>query len=143
MSTQGCSVLSFGHADLVRCVAWSLDGKQFLSGSDDETVRLWNVATGGCLRVIDGHTSRVSTVAWSASGEQLLSGSTTFRCGTPPLGSSCGYLMGTLLGSVARRGRRTADTFCPGPMTRHCGCGTWSRENAFAHLRGTLLGSIV
>ena len=35
-----------GHTQLVRAVAWSADQRRVLSGSDDKTVRLWDVETG-------------------------------------------------------------------------------------------------
>jgi serine/threonine protein kinase len=35
-----------GHASAVRCLAFSPDGKWLVSGSNDQTVRLWEVATG-------------------------------------------------------------------------------------------------
>ena len=49
----------------VRSVAWNADERRALSGSDDKTVRLWDVETGRCLRVLEGHTSWVRIVAWS------------------------------------------------------------------------------
>ena len=45
------------------------------TGSDDQTVRLWDVETGRCLRVLEGHTGIVRSVAWSADQRRALSGS--------------------------------------------------------------------
>ncbi len=35
-----------GHTDQVNSVAFSPDGKTLASGSGDDTIRLWDVATG-------------------------------------------------------------------------------------------------
>ena len=35
-----------GHSSWVRSVAYSPDGKHVVSGSDDQTVKFWNAATG-------------------------------------------------------------------------------------------------
>jgi small GTP-binding protein len=56
-------------------VAWSLDYKRALSGSFDNTVRLWDVEDGRCLRVLEGHSGNVYSVAWSADQRFALSGS--------------------------------------------------------------------
>jgi small GTP-binding protein len=63
------------HASSVWSVAWSGDGLRALSGSDDRTVRLWDVESGRCLRVLEGHTARIMSVAWSDDGLRALSGS--------------------------------------------------------------------
>ena len=55
-------------------MAWSADGQHALSGSADQTVRLWEVRSGRCLRVLEGHTAGVWSVAWSADGHLALSG---------------------------------------------------------------------
>ncbi len=55
--------------------SFGLDGTRVLSGSNDRTVRLWDVETGRCLRVLEGHTATVNGVAWSADRRHALSGS--------------------------------------------------------------------
>jgi WD40 repeat protein len=64
------SVLSSVHS-----VALSGDGKLLASGSNDNTIKLWEVATGRELRTLAGHSSWVSSVAFSADGKLLASGS--------------------------------------------------------------------
>ena len=68
-------VVSLGHTDSVRSVAWSPDGRRALSGSLDNTVRVWEVESGRTLSVLEGHTDRVWSVAWSPDGRRALSGS--------------------------------------------------------------------
>ena len=41
-----------GHEDMVLSVAYSPDGRQLLSGSQHETVRVWDVATGQCTATL-------------------------------------------------------------------------------------------
>jgi len=55
-------------------LAFSRDGRRVLSGSDDHTVRLWEVKTGKELARFTGHANAVTTVALSQDGRFALSG---------------------------------------------------------------------
>src|SRR5438128_1828125 len=52
-------VIQNGHADTVRALAFSPDGKLVASASTDKTIRLWEVDTGKMLRVLDHHRDNV------------------------------------------------------------------------------------
>src|SRR5882762_5170384 len=70
-----CARVLEGHTDRCLCVAFSPDGEQLVSGSDDDTVRLWNMQTGAVLRVMKGHHGKVISVAYSPDGTFVASGS--------------------------------------------------------------------
>ncbi|KMS65162.1 hypothetical protein BVRB_038790, partial [Beta vulgaris subsp. vulgaris] len=53
-----------GHTNNVKGVEFvGEEGLQIVSGSSDNTVRLWDTGSGQCLRTWTGHTSRVWDVA--------------------------------------------------------------------------------
>ena len=54
-----------GHTDDVQSIAFSPDGGTLASGSSDDTIKLWDVATGRELRTLQGHTGWVYSVAFS------------------------------------------------------------------------------
>jgi WD40 repeat protein len=71
----GIGILT-GHTSWVDSVAFSPDGKTLASGSADDTIRLWDVATGRPIgNPLTGHTGEVNSVAFSPDGKTLASGS--------------------------------------------------------------------
>src|SRR5437016_13095420 len=68
-----------GHGDAVFAVAYSPDGKFLATASFDNTLKLWDAATGKEVRTYGGtlgHTKQVICVAFSQDGSMLASGST-------------------------------------------------------------------
>jgi WD40 repeat protein len=72
-------VVQTGHTGRVRSVAFSPDGKTLASGSFDNTVKLWDMATGTQLRSLEGHSNTVVSVAFSPDGKTLASSSNTTK----------------------------------------------------------------
>jgi hypothetical protein len=64
-----------GHTKAVPSVCLSADNRFALSGSYDDTLKLWEVATGKCLHTFTGHTRTVLSVHLSADKRFALSGS--------------------------------------------------------------------
>src|SRR5262245_460967 len=60
----GRSLRAFDHIGSVWALAWSRDGRRFLSV--DGALRLWDVDSGTCVRQYDGPNERC--VAWSSDG---------------------------------------------------------------------------
>ncbi|CCA75214.1 related to WD40-repeat protein (notchless protein) [Serendipita indica DSM 11827] len=65
-----------GHEGRVNAVGFSPDGSQIVSGSWDNTIRLWDAATGQAVgEPLRGHEGAVNTIGFSPDGPQIVSGS--------------------------------------------------------------------
>lgn len=67
-----------GHIQRLNTIVFSPDAKTLASGSDDNTIRLWDVDTGKLIRTLEGirgHSGPIKTVAFSPNAKTLASGS--------------------------------------------------------------------
>ncbi|MCI0640909.1 MAG: WD40 repeat domain-containing protein [Gemmataceae bacterium] len=81
-----------GHSELVYNLAFSSDGKHLATASFDNTVKLWEAATGKEIKTFggpQGHQKMVLSVALSNDGSMIASGSVdnTLKIWDVPLGS--------------------------------------------------------
>ncbi|RAL07844.1 WD40 repeat domain-containing protein, partial [Aspergillus homomorphus CBS 101889] len=69
------------HSNSVKSIAFSPDSCILASGSDDNTVKLWDTTIGFEQYTLDSHSLWVRTVAFSPDGRTLASGSSdnTFK----------------------------------------------------------------
>ena len=74
---EGCIRVLKGHTSRVTCVAFSpVDDKRIVSGSWDNTLRIWDCETGNPVgKPFEGHTDNVRSVAFSPDGTRVASGS--------------------------------------------------------------------
>ncbi|MEG4796698.1 WD40 repeat domain-containing protein, partial [Microcoleus sp. LAD1_D1] len=64
-----------GHSSSVNAVAVTADGKRAISGSDDKTIKVWDLTTGKEQFTLNGHTRSVNAIAVTADGKRAISGS--------------------------------------------------------------------
>jgi WD40 repeat protein len=62
----------------VQATAFSPDGTQIVTGSEDETAKVWDARTGAELLTLNGHTGSVHAVSFSPDGRRIVTGSWDF-----------------------------------------------------------------
>jgi WD40 repeat protein len=68
-------VIQDGHAAAVTSIAFSPDGQMLVSGSSDNSVKLWDVRVGRLVRSLEGHRAGVNAVAFSPDNKTIASAS--------------------------------------------------------------------
>ena len=56
-------------------MAISVDEKKIISGSEDKTVKIWDVEDGFLIHSLEGHKYGVTSVTISIDGKKIVSGS--------------------------------------------------------------------
>jgi WD40 repeat protein len=64
-----------GHTNWVNAVTVTPDGERAISASYDQTLRVWDLATGAELRTLSAHAYRVNAMAVTPDGQQAVSAS--------------------------------------------------------------------
>jgi WD40 repeat protein len=64
-----------GHSGGVNALAVTPDGGQAISGSSDNTLKVWDLKRGKVVRTLEGHSGLVRAVAVTPDGGQAISGS--------------------------------------------------------------------
>ncbi|GAB4366453.1 MAG: NB-ARC domain-containing protein [Elainellaceae cyanobacterium] len=63
-----------GHTSRVWSIAFTPNQPMLVSGSKDQTVRIWDLTTNHCIRTLKGHTNWVQAVALSPDSQLVASG---------------------------------------------------------------------
>ncbi|ETW94997.1 MAG: hypothetical protein ETSY2_48795, partial [Candidatus Entotheonella gemina] len=75
LSNRVSEMLLKGHQGEVDGVSYSPNGKLIATGSDDNTIRIWDATTGELRRGLIGHSDNVSRIAFSPDNTRIVSGS--------------------------------------------------------------------
>ena len=74
--SQGAALNTFkGHTSYVFCTDFNPQSNLLVSGSFDESVRIWDVRSGKCLRVLPAHSDPVTATHFNRDGTLILSSS--------------------------------------------------------------------
>ncbi len=68
-----CLRILEGHSKSIRSACISQDGRFAVSGSDDATLRIWDLESGQCLRTLQGDGSSVGSLGLDSQGKLLIS----------------------------------------------------------------------
>ncbi len=110
-----CVAVFSGHKSVVNSCTFSPDGTRLLSCSSDQSVKLWDVATGRGISESQTHTQEVTSCALSDDGRfALTSGGevTSRRPNDPPKGELRLRDADTLAEIAGLKGHQSGITFC-------------------------------
>jgi WD40 repeat protein len=64
-----------GHTELIAALAISPDGRTLITGSRDNTIRVWDVNSAKVVRTLQGHSEEITALVFSKDGSLLASAS--------------------------------------------------------------------
>src|SRR5262249_9776048 len=64
-----------GHTERVSSASFSADGSRIVTGSLDQTAKVWDARSGAELLTLKGHLHTVSSASFSAAGSRIVTGS--------------------------------------------------------------------
>ncbi|MCH8047275.1 MAG: PD40 domain-containing protein [Planctomycetes bacterium] len=63
------------HSGAVESIVFLPDGSRLVSASSDNTIKVWDIASGKCLSTLAEHTDKIESIAVSPDGQMLASAS--------------------------------------------------------------------
>lgn len=101
------SMVYRGHTDLIRAISIEPKGQYLVTGSDDCTIKIWEVATGRCIKTIKTN-GVVRSVAWCPNPKlSLIAVATDKRC----------LLINPYVGDIKLISKKTDDILAEAPVT--------------------------
>lgn len=101
------SMIYKGHTDLIRAISIEPKGQYLVTGSDDETVKIWEISTGRCIKTIKTK-GVVRSVAWCPNPKlSLIAVATDKRC----------LLINPYVGDIKLISKKTDDILAEAPTT--------------------------
>ena len=70
-----CTAILEGHINYISSISLDSYGSHLVSGSLDNTIRVWDIVSGQCLKILNGHRKCVSSIVLNADSSQIVSGS--------------------------------------------------------------------
>jgi len=67
--------VQFGHHKEITSISFSKDGKYIATGSEDRTIKLWDILTGREIRTILGHSDKINSILFSPDSRYIASAS--------------------------------------------------------------------
>ena len=110
-----------GHNDYVLSVCVSPDGRHIVSGSQDKTVKVWDMESGQCIHTLNDHNKDVTSVCVSPDGRRIVSGSSDATVRVWDMES--GQCIHTLMGHV-----ESVLSVCMTPDGRHIVSGSYDEK---------------
>eukprot|EP01130_Rhizamoeba_saxonica_P006688 TRINITY_DN2669_c0_g1_i1.p1 TRINITY_DN2669_c0_g1~~TRINITY_DN2669_c0_g1_i1.p1 ORF type:complete len:2177 (+),score=451.33 TRINITY_DN2669_c0_g1_i1:90-6620(+) len=108
------------HLAPVRCLTFSEDSRFLVSGSDDGSIRIWDVELLVCTSVLLGHSAPVSCIKYSNNGNHIISSSydCTLKFWNPLAYKKCVSTIFTGISSI--------NSFALHPFKNIIYIGTWN-----------------